>query len=413
MALKKSTVTVLAAVVGIVALGSFAYYANRNATVSSSASSSGPSGAPPAGKGPGGPPGGFAVGVETIKVTTAAFQDDVAAVGSLKSNESVVLRPEIAGRIDAIHFKEGVTAAKGTVLISLDASTQRAELQQAEANRGLSQTNFNRNEDLFAKKFISARARDESAANLKVLDASVALAQAKYQKTQIRAPFTGIAGIRNVSVGDYVKEGQELINLEDLSSLKVDFRLPESVFSRLKKGQAITLTSDAMEGQSFTGAVDAIDPLFDAAGRAVSLRARLPNPDLKLRPGMFVRVRLAFSAERRGLAVPEEALVPSGKDNFVFKVVDGKAQKVKVKLGQRSGATAEIVEGLVEGDEVVTAGQLKLREGAPVKATVIAAPAGSPATVPASAPASTPPSTPPIAPPSAPASTPAKSAAAS
>lgn len=361
-AAKKHLVAIFAAA-GLLALGGYAYYVNQAAPPAPQA----PAGAPAPGKA-GGPPGGFAIGVETVGVATSVFVDDVAAVGSLKSNESVVLRPEIAGRIAAIHLREGMPAAKGAVLVALDASTQTAELRQAEANLALSQANHRRTEELYEKKFVSARARDEAAANLKVLEAAVALAQARLQKTQIRAPFAGIVGIRNVSIGDYVKEGQELVNIEDIGALKADFRLPESYLSRLRKGQSVEVSTDAMPGQMFKGTLDAIDPLLDASGRAISLRARLENPDLKLRPGMFVRVRLAFGGERQGLAVPEEALVPAGDDNFVFRVVEGKAQRVMVKVGQRRGATVEITEGLKAGDEVVSAGQLKLRDGVPVRA---------------------------------------------
>lgn len=361
-AAKKHLVAIFAAA-GLLALGGYAYYVNQAAPPAPQA----PAGAPAPGKG-GGPSGGFAIGVETVRVATSVFVDDVAAVGSLKSNESVVLRPEIAGRIAAIHLREGMPAAKGAVLVALDASTQAAELRQAEANLALSQANHRRTEELYEKKFVSARARDEAAANLKVLEAAVALAQARLQKTQIRAPFAGIVGIRNVSIGDYVKEGQELVNIEDIGALKADFRLPESYLSRLRKGQSVEVSTDAMPGQTFKGTLDAVDPLLDASGRAISLRARLENPDLKLRPGMFVRVRLAFGGERQGLAVPEEALVPAGDDNFVFRVVEGKAQRVMVKVGQRRGATVEITEGLKAGDEVVSAGQLKLRDGVPVRA---------------------------------------------
>ncbi len=366
--LKVKRLGVLAVTVfALLALGGYAYYANRanHGEAPRSAPAADSRSKPDRGGNSG--RDDAVVGVEAEKVLLAGFQDDVAAVGSLKSNESVTMRPEIAGRIAAIHLREGATATKGAVLVALDASTQSAELQQAEANRALAQANFKRNEELFQKKFISERARDESAATLKVQDAAVALAQAKYQKTQIRAPFTGVVGIRNVSAGDYVKEGQELINIEDLSSLKVDFRLPENLFSRLKIGQSIEVTTDAMADQTFKGVVDAIDPMLDASGRAISLRARLPNTDLKLRPGMFVRVRLAFASERRGLAVPEEALVPAGADNYVFKVTDGKVARVKVNLGQRRQGTVEIVGGLKEGDTVVTAGQLKLHDGTAVK----------------------------------------------
>jgi membrane fusion protein (multidrug efflux system) len=370
---KKKTFVAILALAGLAALTGYAYYANRTGTGAPAPNAAAAPGGRPGGPA-GGPPGGFAVGVEIARIAAASFQDEVSAVGSLKSNESVILRPEIAGRIAAIRFREGAPVAKGSVLMSLDASMQSAELQQAQANLALSQANFRRTEDLFQKQFVAQRARDEAAANLKVLEAGVALARARYEKTQIRAPFAGIVGIRNVGIGDYVKEGQDLINLEDIGALKADFRLPESYLSRLQKGQAIELATDAMPGRVFKGMVDAIDPLLDAAGRAIALRARLANPESKLRPGMFVRVRLAFGGERQGLAVPEEALVPAGNDNFVFKVAEGKAQRVMVKIGQRRGATVEIAEGLKAGDEVVIAGQLKLRDGVPVKAV----PAGGP-----------------------------------
>ena len=373
MAAGKKHVVAIVAVIGLLALGGYAWHANQSAPPAPQA----PAGAPAPGKAggpPGGaPPGGFAVGVETVRVAASVFKDEAAAVGSLKSNESVVLRPEIAGRIVAIHLREGMPAAKGAVLVALDASTQAAELRQAEANLGLAQANYRRNEDLYQKKFVSERARDESAASLKVLEATVALSQAKLQKTQVRAPFAGIVGIRNVSVGDYVNEGQELINIEDIGSLKVDFRLPEAYLGRVQKGQEVDVSTDALPGQAFKGVLDAVDPLLDASGRAISLRARLANPELKLRPGMFVRVRLVFGGDRQGLAVPEEALVPAGSDNFVFRVAGGKAQRVMVKIGQRRGAQVEVVDGLAAGDEVVTAGQLKLRDGVTVKAQSAAA----------------------------------------
>ena len=231
---KKQRLVALLAVPGLLALGGYAYFANQSAPASPQ---------PPGKAGGGGPPGGFAVGVETVKVSASVFQDGVAAVGSLKSNESVVLRPEIAGRIATINLREGMPVAKGAELVVLDAATQAAELRQAEANRALAQANFKRNEELYQKKFVSERARDESAASLKVLEAAVALARAKLQKTQLRAPFAGIVGIRNVSVGDYVKEGQDLINIEDIGSLKVDFRLPESYLARLVKGQSVEVLS--------------------------------------------------------------------------------------------------------------------------------------------------------------------------
>ena len=368
---KHIVVAVLAAV-GLSGLGALAYYANRSLSPQQSAGGAGAPGPGMAGAKPGavpagGPPGGFAMAVEAVKVQTATLPDDLTAVGTLRANESVVLRPEIAGRIARIAFQEGAPVAKGTLLVALDDSTQAADLQQARANLNLARTNLQRTVDLFQRKFVSEQAKDEAAAKLKVEEAVTAQAEARLAKTRIVAPFPGLIGIRNVSVGDYVKEGQDLVNLEDVSSLKADFRLPERYFGRLKPGQSVEVTTDGRPGEVFKATVDAIDPLLDAAGRAVLVRAQLPNRDLRLRPGMFARVRVIVGDRHDALVVPEEALVPAGSDQFVIRVIDGKAERVKIQIGARRGAKVEVLEGLKAGDLVVTAGQLKIRDGAPVK----------------------------------------------
>jgi membrane fusion protein (multidrug efflux system) len=360
---------VVLAFAGLSGLAYFAYQANRSSPVAPMAVANKPAGAAPAG-----PPGGFALPVETDKVVAVDLALDATAVGSLRSNESVVLRPETAGRISAINFKDGVAVSKGALLVGLDAAMQSAEFEQAKANLGLAQSNQKRNQELFEKKFISQQSLDNTGAALKVQEAAVALAQAKLDKTRIKAPFAGVVGIRNVSVGDYVKEGQELINLEDISTLKIDFRLPESYLGQLKPGQSIEISTDALPGQRFEAVLDAINPLVDTNGRAISCRALLSNAEAKLRPGMFVRVRLIFEKRSNVLLIPEQALVPDAKAPYVFRVSDGKAARVVVKPGLRRNAQVEIIEGLAAGDEIVTAGQLKLRDGAPVRALGEAAP---------------------------------------
>jgi membrane fusion protein (multidrug efflux system) len=317
------------------------------------------------------------VSVETAPVATARLQEDVAAIGTLRSSESVVVRPEISGRIVEIGFTEGAPAAKGQLLVALDASVYAAELQQARANLALAETNFKRTTDLEREKFVSATARDQALNGLRVAQANVALAEARLAKTQIRAPFGGVIGIRQVSVGDYVKEGQDLVTLEDIASLKVDFRLPEVMLADLKRGQTVEVASDSAPNRTFAATLDAIDPLVDQNGRALILRARLRNVEGQLRPGMFVRTRLILAERANALVVPEEALVPSGADQFVYKVVDGKAARVRVKTGLRRGSQVEVVEGLQAGDVVVTAGQIKLREGVAVRAVPSS---GAPAT---------------------------------
>lgn len=357
------------ALAGLAGLGFIAYTANRTPAAGPLAPATTPATAPATapGKAGGGSPASFPTSVEVARVKSNDFTDDVSAVGTLKSNESVVLRPEIAGRIAAIGFKDGSVVGKGIELVALDAAIQQAELQQARANLALAQTSHQRNLELLGRKFLSQQAVDNSAATLKVQEAAVQLAEAKVAKASIRAPFRGMVGLRNVGVGDYVKDGQELINIEDVVTLRVDFKLPETYIGRLSKGQSVEVTTDALAGEKFKAVLDATDPLVDANGRAIAARARLDNAAGKLRPGMFVRVRLLFGERKGVLMLPEQAIVPGGQP-AVFKVVDGKATLVKVRLGVRRAAQVEVVEGLAEGDVVVTAGQLKLREGSPVRA---------------------------------------------
>lgn len=368
MKMKTPSAVVALALLGLVAVAYLAYNANRAAVPAPAA------GAPGSAK----PAGGFALAVEVATVKAVDFVDDALAVGSLKSAESVVMRPETAGRVALINFRDGSVVAKGAVLLSLDASIQEAELQQAKANLALAESTYRRNSELLERKFISQQALDSSAATLKIQEAAVSLAEAKLARTRIRAPFAGVVGLRNVSVGDFVKEGQDLVNIEEIATLRADFKLPESYIGRLSKGLALEVTSDALPGERFAAVLEAVDPLVDQGGRSLSARARLDNRAGKLRPGMFVRLRLLFGERQAALMVPEQAIVP-GAQSAVFKVVDGKATRVPVRLGVRRAAQVEIVDGLAAGDVVVTAGQLKLRDGMAVRAVGEGAPASAPA----------------------------------
>ena len=308
--------------------------------------------------------------VEVAKVAVREIVVDVSAVGTLVSNGSVILRPEVAGRVAAIRFQDGLAAKKGDVLVELDAAVQSAEARQARAELSLAEANANRVEDLFARQFVSGSARDEAVSRLEVARANVALAQARLERTRIRAPFDGIVGIRKVNVGDYVRDGDALINIEDIAVLKLDFRLPELYLARLKPGQKLEVTCDVFPGETFPAEVEAIDPLVDADGRAVLLRARLANDEGRLRPGVFARVRLIVERRNNVVLVPEAALIPMpGQTQYVFQIMDGVARQVGVKTGIRRAAEVEIVEGLAPGDLVVVAGQFKLRDGTPVAAT--------------------------------------------
>ena len=329
-----------------------------------------------------------AIAVEAVKVAVQPMPQSITAVGSLRSDESITVRPEVAGRISEILFKEGERVARGATLIRLDPAINKAEVEQGRANLKLAKSKYDRAVDLAKSNFISGQARDEAENNLRVAEAGVQLAEARLAKMEIKAPFAGIIGLRVVSVGDYAKEGSDIVNLESIDPLKVDFRVPEVYLKQIQVGQTLHVSLDAIPGKTFEGKVFAVNPLVDAAGRAIVIRALVRNPDTSLRPGMFARVRLITRDMKDALAVPEQAIVPQGDDQYVFKVTDGRAIRVKVEVGQRRDGKVEIVKGLEPTDMVVTAGHLKIRDGVPV--TIVNGPSATIATI---SPASTAPAT--------------------
>lgn len=351
-------ITLIAAVAGLsvgVALGVFApRWRTAPAAVSSSASASAQAAS-----------GATAIPVETAIVQEQEFPRGISAVGSLLSNESVVLRPETSGRIQSIDFQEGQPVTRGQVLIRLDAAVPQAELDQARASLALVQSQYRRTVDLQDKGFVSRQARDDAASNLKLQQAAVSLAQAKLEKMTIRAPFSGVAGLRAMSVGDYVNQGQDLAPLEAIDPLKVDFRIPEMYLGKVRHGQTLIVRLDALPEHEREGVVYAISPLVDAGGRSILLRATVANSDRALRPGMFARIQLLFSQDK-ALVIPEAALSPAGERQYVYRVRDGIAKRVEVRIGERRDGKVEVLSGLNVGDAVVVAGLQRITDGAAV-----------------------------------------------
>lgn len=316
----------------------------------------------PAGMQGGPPPPAVLVG----QAQRGAVKDEIIAVGTLRSNESVVIRPEITGRVSEISFNEGEAVTKGALLVRLDDSVYQAELQQAQAQLALSKSNFERVSDLFKRGNAAARSRDEVLAQMRVAEANVALASALLDKTHIIAPFDGILGLRRLSPGDYVKPGDEIVNIENIDPVKVDFRIPEVHAAVLKVGQEISVALDPLPGKTFRGSVYAIDPLIDPNGRAVLLRARVENPESELRPGMFARVNLITAEREDAIMLPETAVFPMGLKRFVYKVVDGKAARTEVDTGIRREGRVEIIKGITMDDQIVLEGHFKLQDGRPL-----------------------------------------------
>lgn len=321
-------------------------------------------------KGPGRQSAAGKPSVEVARVDVMKLVDDVQAVGSLRSRQGVVLRPEISGRITQLNFRDGDRVKAGQLMVQLDDRLPMAQVQQAQAELSIVVANHKRNQDLVAQNFISRRTVDESAAALQVAEAKLALAQATASRLKILAPFDGMAGIRMVSVGDYLKDGADIVNIEDIEAIFVDYRLPERFQSKVRRGQTATVELDALPGRKFKAVLQAIDPLIDANGRSVGVRACIDNRRLQLRPGMFARVNTVFGQRDEALVIPEQAIVPQAGKQFVIKLLpapDGQgfvSQRVEVKVGQRLPGKVEIVDGLQLGDTVVVAGQQRVQRDA-------------------------------------------------
>lgn len=549
------TVYSIVAVAGIAAASGTAWWYQSRETgpreIASSSGSAGASSSAPvaaASQGSGGRPGAGLAGVEVAKAEATRLQDDAQAVGSLRSRQNVMLRPEVSGRIQSLGFTDGARVRRGETLVQLEDTLQRAEVRQAEAQVSLARANLKRNQELVAQNFVAQRVVDESGAQLQVQEAQLSLACARWERMRVVAPFDGTVGIRSVNLGDYVKDGADLVNIEDLSSMFVDFRLPERFIGKIRREQPVELQLDAMPGRQFKAKIEAIDPQVDANGRAVNVRAVLSNtagepltqrgglaapgaggrppgsgagagvrPNASglsaarpvqrslpasvapiaanaaparpvdviaascavfsragrgmaapavgssaprsgvqpgsgkpggttgavggggpLRPGMFARVTAIFNVKDQAVTVPEEALVPQGGRQFVFKLVeqseeqgramadaqaaqaaaaaasapspaggvvsgaasvgagagqpyamagfvDGKrlvSQRVEVKTGIRRPGRVEITEGLMEGDTVVIAGQQRLqRDHTPVRVVELGRPAAAPSAI--------------------------------
>jgi len=218
-----------------------------------------------------------ASGVELGQVKKMTLRDDTEAVGTLRSSQNVMLRPEVAGRVLSLGFADGARVRAGQVLVQMDDTLQRAEVQQSLAQLSVAKANHKRNQELVAQNFLAQRALDESSAALQVADAQFGLSCARLERMRLIAPFNGVVGIRNINVGDYVKDGADLINLENIGSLYVDYRLPERFQAKVRPGQTIEVKLDAFTGRMFKATVEAVDPLIDANGRSIGVRAVLEN----------------------------------------------------------------------------------------------------------------------------------------
>lgn len=306
------------------------------------------------------------VPVEVAPARQATVTTDISSIGSLQSDESVKVASEVAGRIQEIRFREGEHVKAGDVLVQLDAALVKASLDENEARLDLAEANFARAQKLQQSGSGTARALDEAQAELNTSRALLNSQRVQIAKHTITAPFDGVVGLRSVSNGAYIATGTELVNLEKIDTLKLDFKVPETHLASISPGQTVLVTVDALPQRTFTGTIYAIDPMVDVNGRSLSVRARLDNADLVLRPGLFARVVVKGRQTRDAVFVPESAIVPRGQDRLVWQVVDGKARQAKVELGQRGNGEVE-VKGVSAGAVIVVAGQGRLQPDAAVE----------------------------------------------
>jgi membrane fusion protein, multidrug efflux system len=318
----------------------------------------------------GGPAGGFSfppMPVEVSPVTTQTVVDKFEAVGSIEAVEAITVVSEIDGAVVGLPFEEGGTIDKGGLIAKIDDSQLAAEVARAEALRAQSQASYDRIREIVAQKAGAPQDLDDAAAALKVAEANLALAKARFAKTRIVAPFAGIIGARKVSVGTFLRAGQEITNLANIDQIRVNFAAPERYLDRLKQGADVTVTTPAFPGYSLKGKIIVIEPVIEAATRMARIVAQVPNTGRKFRPGMSANVSAVLSKRDNALTVPNEAIFGSGNQSFVFIVKDDSSvSQVPLILGTRLPGVTEVVEGLKSGMKVVRAGHQKLFEGARV-----------------------------------------------
>ncbi len=311
--------------------------------------------------------------VEAAPVEVGTFETFVTTMGTLKANESIVIRPEVEGKVKSIKFQSGDKVKKGDILIELDDTVYKAVEKEAVAKVLLWKGKFERAEKLYERKAGTLKEKEENFAQLKMAEADFDRAYSQRQKTIIRAPFEGTIGFKDISVGAYVRPGEDLVTLDDLDPVKVDFRVGENMIDRIKIGQKVELVVEGLLDSQFEATIEAIDPNVDSVGHNIRARAVLENKDELFKPGLFAKVKMLDSSHADVIMVPESAIESRGNRESVYIIENGVATNVPVKAGNRNGEKVEILGGLTPGQVVVTAGQMRLRD----KTNVIIVPPNS------------------------------------
>ena len=309
--------------------------------------------------------------VNAVKVKNEALDNNLRLTGSLVANESVILKSEVSGRVESINFEEGQRVKKGQLLLQLDDKEIRAEIDKLNFTKKLNEDNESRQKQLLAKEAISQEEYETALTTLNTTLAEINVKQVQLQKHQIRAPFDGIIGLRNVSQGSYINSSDDLVTLYSINPIKIDFSVPGKYSSQVNAGDQIYFEVDSYEGEIFEGKIYAVEPQIDPKTRSIQARAKSKNEGNKLFPGQFAKINLTLDTYQNAIMIPTEAVVPelNGKKVFLYK--DGKVESKSIITGIRTADKIQVTDGLNDGDIVLTSGILQLRQGMEVDIALV------------------------------------------
>ncbi|MFO1068547.1 MAG: efflux RND transporter periplasmic adaptor subunit [Geminicoccaceae bacterium] len=318
--------------------------------------------------------------IEVAAARSETITDTVEAVASTRSAQAVDVVPTVGGRIAQILFAPGQRVAAGDLLVTLDAKEEQAAVAEAEAMMADAKAQFDRAETLAKTRSVADARVDELRAAYLSAQARTDIARKRLADTEIRAPFAGVVGLREVSIGARVDDSTKITTLDAVETLEAEFSVPEQYYGRIQPGTAIRATASAYPDRVFEGVVGAVDSRIDPVARAFRVRADIPNGDLALTAGLFMVVEIVLGSHE-AVVVPEQSVVLQGRTSYVYRIADGKAQRVEVTLGQRLRGVIEITQGLAVADTVAITGLQRLRDGSAVE---IQPDPGAPAAAPVS-----------------------------
>lgn len=315
------------------------------------------------------------VSVEVAPVRVGEVQDVIEAVGTARARQSIDLVANVTGRITEILFQAGQQVKPGQPLARLDDAIESANLAEAHALLGDARAQFERARQLVANRNVSQARVDELESAYAAARARLQAAERRLDERVVRAPFQGVVGLREIDVGARVEEDTKITRLEDRSLMELQFQAPELFYGQIRPGQQVRAKSASLPGQVFVGTISAIDMRIDEVSRAFRVRAELPNPQGTIPAGLFMIVEIVLASRPDVVLVPEQAILPEGRSNYVFRVHGDRVERVEVELGKRRVGEVEVVSGLAPGDIIVTAGIQRLRSGSPIR--ILNAPAGT------------------------------------